>query len=369
MPNLSFYEAQHVQRLIQQEGSLKLIFDHFTRRTGKIMERWSDPGSNDVWIRNASLEKEVEKELAALHDRLVKNIDDFSLDAWSRSNLKTDDLITGFVKDLPINKTLRDGLFARNNEAFKAFQTRKMDNLTISDRVWKATGTAKENIEYYLQSGLSTGRSANLISQDVRQLLKNPDKLFHRIRNDEGKLVPSAPMAAYTPGRGVYRSSFMNAKRLAATETNMAYRAADSERWNRLDFVTGVLVSRSANGGPCSICDSLVGKYPKDFKFASWHPFCICVATPILMDEDKFIDSLNSGKQDTSDYVKDIPVDARAYMQEKIDSGKLSTKSYLYQQNKGFFDGTRKSSAEIAKAEGIVSKQVYDVIFKKHGIK
>jgi hypothetical protein len=63
------------------------------------------------------------------------------------------------------------------------------------------------------------------------------------------------------------------------------------------------------------------------------------------MDEDKFMDYLVDGKLNENDFVKDIPVDARAYMQEKIDSGKLSKDSYLYKQNKSFFDGSRKDVA------------------------
>jgi uncharacterized protein YoaH (UPF0181 family) len=338
MPNLTFHEAQHVQKLIQQEGSLKLIFDVFVRRIGKHMENWSNTGSNDVWVRNAAIEKAVEKELEDLRVRLTNNINDFSLDAWNRSNVKTDDLINGYVKDLPINKTIKDGLFARNNEAFKAFQKRKLDNLTISERVWNLTGNAKENIEYYLGSGISEGRSANLISQDIRQLLKNPDKRFHRIRNEDGKLVASAPMKAYHPGQGVYRSSFMNAKRLAVSETNSAYRTADSDRWSKLDFILGFEVKRSKSAkGPCPICDRLVGRYPKDFKYSSWHPFCICPATPILMDEKDFIDSLATGKSNTSDYVNDIPADAREYMQEKLDSGSLTKTSHLFKENQKYF--------------------------------
>jgi len=243
-----------------------------------------------------------------------------------------------FIKDLPINENVRNGLFARNEEALSAFQRRKMDNLTISDRVWNITGTAKENIEFYLQSGLSTGRSSALISQDFRQLLVNPDRRFHRIRNDQGKLIPSAPMRDYHPGQGIYRSSYKNALRLAVTETNMAYRTADHERWNKLDFVLGVDVKRSNNAkGSCDICDALAGRYPKDFKFASWHPFCICFAVPVLMDEDKFLDYLVDGKLNESDFVKDIPVDARAYMEDKINSGKVAKDSYLLKDNQKYF--------------------------------
>jgi len=338
MPNLSFYERQHIQRLIEQEGSLNLIFDVFSRRTSQLLTKWSDSGNSSVWVRNGGIEKEIEKELTDLHSRLSRNINDFSIDGWERSNLKTDDLISAFIKDMPLSKTVRDGLSSRNLEALSAFQNRKMDNLTISDRIWKTTGIAKENIEHYLQSGLSTGRSANLISQDLRQLLANPDKRFHRIRNDEGKLIPSAPMAAYTPGPGKYRSSYMNAKRLAATETNMAYRAADCERWKNLGFVLGIEVRRSNSAkGPCPICDPLVGKYPKDFKYWGWHPFCICVATPILMKEDDFINYLNDGNLPKGDFIQDIPSEARDYMEGKLKDGKVSLNSYLFSDNKKYF--------------------------------
>ena len=355
MPGLSFYEKQHIQRLIDQEGSLKLIFDHFTRRIGKIMERWSDSGSNDVWVRNSALEKEAEKELEDLRTRLVQNINDFSIDAWSRSNQKTDDLITAFIKDFPINETIKNGLFARNNDALRAFQRRKIDNLTISDRVWKATGTAKENIEYYLGSGLSVGRTANLISQDMRQLLANPDKRFHRIRNADGKLIPSAPMKAYHPGQGVYRSSYMNAKRLAVTNTNESYRMADHDRWSRLAFVLGIEIKRSASAkGPCPICDALVGRYPKDFKYWGWHPFCICPATPILMNEDEFMNYLDDGTIPKGSSIRDIPTDARTYMEEQLTKRNVSKDSYLFKDNKKFFKNIVDQDEEYSVGDGSV---------------
>ena len=45
----------------------------------------------------------------------------------------------------------------------------------------------------------------------------------------------------------------MNALRLSSTTTNMAYRAADYERWNGQDFVLGIEIRRSdSNRGPVS---------------------------------------------------------------------------------------------------------------------
>ena len=80
---------------------------------------------------------------------------------------------------------------------------------------------------------------------------------------------------------------------MAATETNKAFRTADYERWQNMDFVTGIEVERSpTNHGPCPVCDAKAGKYPKDFKFTGWHPHCICVATPIMMDHEEFAEWL-----------------------------------------------------------------------------
>lgn len=293
MKNLSFHDRQHIQKMLLQEGSIKYIFDEFVRKVGFHMQSWTDTGLDNIWKRNIRIEKAIEKDLTVLHDKLVQNIENYSIDAWKRSNLKNDEMVSAFIKNMSLSETVKKGMFARNEEVLKTFMKKKVDGLNLSERVWKVAGTAKENIEFYLESGLSTGRPAALISQDVRQLLKEPDKRFRRIRNKEGKLVMSKPMAAYEPGTGVYRSSYKNALRLAVSNTNEMYRLSDYDRWQKLDFVLGIDVKRSASKrGDCSICDPMVGRYPKNFVFSGWHPFCICVATPVLMDEDKFIDSL-----------------------------------------------------------------------------
>lgn len=94
---------------------------------------------------------------------------------------------------------------------------------------------------------------------------------------------------SYKTGPGVYKSSFKNAMRLARTEINMAYRAAEQERWKQFDFVVGYEVKVTQNGKHVEdICDCLQGKYNKDFVFRGWHPQCMCYAIPILKTEDEF---------------------------------------------------------------------------------
>lgn len=314
------YDRQQVQRLLTQEGQVKYLFDKFVRQAGMYLSNYKAGATvrdeRDVWIRNTAIEKKIERLLDDLHGDLMRNIENNASVSWKAANAKTDNIIKAYIKDLALSETATQGMFARNAEALNAFLKRKVGGLTVSERVWKTTESAKADLEYYLSSGLATGRPAGLISQDIRQLLQNPDKRFRRVRDESGRLVMSKPMMNYHPGQGVYRSAYKNALRVAATETNMAYHEADAERWSRLDFVTGVKVSRSnSNRGPCAVCDALVGTYPKGFKFLPWHPFCICFAVPVMLEGDEFVDYLvkgesDEGKGESGKYIKEMPAGA-----------------------------------------------------------
>nr|DAL15351.1 MAG TPA_asm: minor capsid protein [Caudoviricetes sp.] len=326
MSSLSFHDKQHVLRLLNQQGQVKRIFDDFTRRSGLILTKWTEKNTDNVWIRNTTLEKQIDKLLTELHDNLLININNNTTGAWEASNLKNDDLLKAFIKDLSLPEIigksryekLEQGMFSRNMDALKAFQQRKIDGLTLSDTVWKSVEGAKENLEYYLSSGISTGRPAASISQDIRQLLQNPDKRFRRVKNDEGKLIMSKPMQDYTPGQGRYRSSYKNALRVAATETNQAYHTADYERWSKQGFVLGIEVFRSkSNKGPCAICDPMVGRYPKDYKFKGQHPWCICQAVPIMLEGEEYIDYLLTGVVPEDKIIKTVPQSAIDFVNAK----------------------------------------------------
>ena len=67
----------------------------------------------------------------------------------------------------------------------------------------------------------------------------------------------------------------------------MAYRRADHERWQQMDFVLGIKIELSNQHPVTDICDFVQGDYPKDFVFDGWHPQCFCYATPILISEDE----------------------------------------------------------------------------------
>ena len=195
--------------------------------------------------------------------------------------------------------------------------------MDLSDRVWKLTQQYKEGLELALSVGLSEGKSAKDLSKDVRTYLREPAKLFRKVRDLEGNLNLSKPAKLYNPGAGVYRSSYKNAIRLTGTEINMAYRSADFIRWNQLKFVVGIQVKLSDNhtikdpktGKPrpfIDICDKLQGKYPKTFEFKGWHPNCRCFAIPILKTDDEFYGKTKESKNE----VKELPDNFKTWHQD-----------------------------------------------------
>lgn len=139
--------------------------------------------------------------------------------------------------------------------------------------------------------------------------------MIRRVRDKHGLLQLSKRAKAFHPGQGVYRSSYKNARRLTATENNIAYRTADYLRYQQMDFVVGIQICLSnnhtvllqpgettsdpeqqrADGSPkanavkhlVDICDDLQGRYPKDFKFTGWHPHCRCHVITILKSKDE----------------------------------------------------------------------------------
>ena len=321
MPGLSFYDKQHIQKVAAQQAVIANIFNQFILSVSPYLRKWSDAGKNNVWISNQGIESAVDRELLNLESMLYANISAFQKDGWERAERKNDDFISQFIKGMSISSATKDGMFTHSLSAFEALKNDiDANGFKLSDRVWNITQQTKSQLEFYLDSGVVAGRNSNGISSDIRQILQNPQKRFRRIRNEKGELVLSQPMKDYHPGQGVYRSAYKNALRTSATTTNTAYRSADYERWSKQDFILGIEIHRSANNrGPCKICDAMVGKYPKTFKFTGFHPFCICFATPITMEPENFADFLLNDTVPKEQVITDIPQGAKDFVSENKD--------------------------------------------------
>ena len=249
---------------------------------------------------NPAIKKKLDAIFADLNISIEDLINSGVETEWDLSNNKNDTLIKGLVTNMEVFG-LKPEWLSKNPDILDLFLKRvDKDGLTISERVWKITQQSQKEIEMQLRVGINNGQSSAGISQGIRQYLNNPDALFRRVRNEMGELEWSKAAKAYHPGQGVYRSAYKNAMRLAITETNMAYRAADHAKWQDSDFVTGFRVQLSGSHPAVDICDLLEGSYPKSFLFVGWHPQCLCLAIAITFDVEtfgKYQDAILSGNE------------------------------------------------------------------------
>lgn len=334
--SIQSYDAAHYRQTEQYTQAVEALFDRataeITRAAAKGTYDPEKPFSFDDYPGVKSVMQDVTKQLAS---RMITVVETGSKKQWLFACDKNDGFIESIMDTSKVSKARLRKMQDRNLEALQTFQQRKVEGMNLSQRVWKYVGQYKDQLESALDVGLGEGRSADQLSRDVRENLKEPNRLFRRVRDKRGNLVLSKAAKAFHPGQGVYRSSYKNAMRLTRSEINMAYRESDFLRWQSLDFVVGFEIHRS-NHEPlckCDLCERLVGRYPKTFKFKGWHPQCMCYATPILMDEETFdeneLGDLKAALRGTQykplqakNVVTDVPDEFKKWVKDHIEAQK-----------------------------------------------
>ncbi|WP_430827279.1 hypothetical protein [Chryseobacterium indologenes] len=246
--------------------------------------------------------------------------------SWNFGDLKNDALklatlnsISGKIPADILNK-LKEAPMPRNAEVLKAFQERKIGKFTISDRVWSITQNTKKELEFALDLGLSEGKGAQELAREVRKYLREPDRLYRRVRDKHGNLTLSKNAKAYKPGQGVYRSSMANAVRLTKEENNLAYRESDQLRIMQNNDIVGYQIQLSNAHKIVDICDDLKGFYPKNFIWKGWHIGCMCQRFTVRKTDKEIIDEINKGinlpPERSENYISDVPEQFKTYMYE-----------------------------------------------------
>ena len=355
------WDARHYRTTDAYVQAVQSLYDKATMAITRAAARGkidSDkPFSFDMY---PSVKKEMQRITEQLASRVTTVIESGSKKQWLFACAKNDGFISSIMDTSKLSKARLKKMQDRNLDALSAFQSRKVEGMNLSQRVWKYVDQYKAQMESALDVGLGEGRSADELSRDVRQNLREPNRLFRRVRDKRGNLVLSKNARAYHPGQGVYRSSYKNAMRLTRSEINMAYRESDYQRWQQLDFVVGFEIHRS-NHEPlckCDICSKLVGRYPKTFKFKGWHPQCMCYATPILMDEETFdaneLGDLKAALHGTEykhlqakNAVSEMPKEFMEWVKDHIEAQKgWSSTPYFIRDN--FVDGRLGKGLKIA---------------------
>lgn len=300
------YEAQHLSNIDQYQDVVDQIYQEAAREAAKLGKSVKnfDAKKPFTFADYPQIKARIDKLLKNLSKAVTKTIEQATYAEWLAAMKNNDDIVDKVFSNTSIPKVRLGQYYQQNLKAYDAFQKRKINGFSLSDRVWNLTGQYRQELEMAIDIGLLDGRSAAKLSQDIRGYLNDPDKLFRRVRNARGQLQLSKNALSYHPGQGVYRSSYKNALRLARNEPNMAYRAADFTRWGQIDFILGYEVKLSNAHRIYDICDLLQGRYPKTFKFVGWHPQCFCFVVPILANQEEFLAFQNKilAGDDVSDF-------------------------------------------------------------------
>jgi hypothetical protein len=291
-----------------------------------------------------ALKQKIDAVINKMHPQVYGALVNSIKASWDLSNKKNNIIVDRRIAKRRPNNLIKQILYDPNKEALDRFIGRTEKGLNLSKRVWNTLEPFKAQLESGLGLAVANGHSAKETAKELKKYLVEPDKLFRRVRKD-GRLRLSNAAKAYHPGQGVYRSSYKNALRLTRTENNMAYRAADYERWNNLPFVIGIEVKLSAAHPKYDICDRCKGVYPKDFKFSGWHPQCICYQVPKMVSDeeyDKIEDAILAGEE--PDYsginqVTNTPAGFDTWVTEnrKRVEG-WQNKPYWVKDNRGYYD-------------------------------
>ncbi len=324
---VGIYDQKHRENLAKRAKKVQQFYDAAVKRIAKAAAPSLADADEKKEFRFEdfpALQKETEALVQDLRTSLQTNIEEGDEESWTLSNTKNDAMVDSIVGRAKLPKATVAKWKHTHLEALGAFISRKEEGMNLSKRVWNITKQFKGEMELALELGMGQGKSAAELSRDIRKYLQYPDKLFRRVRDKSGALRLSKAAAAFHPGRGVYRSSYKNALRMTATENNIAYRTADHNRWQALPFVLGIEVRLSNNHPVPDICDTFAGKrFPKDFKFTGWHPWCRCYAVSVLASQeemDAYTKALMNG-EDVSHWkfggqVEDMPKEFTDWMKD-----------------------------------------------------
>lgn len=323
MPTPSPYERRQRAKINALTKRIKRIYEDAI--TSVVFQATSLPFKGELFslANYPDIQKQVNRELAKLHDGIYTALINGIEDSWNLANEKNDLLVDKRLAGRRALPSVMQILYDPNKQALISFANRRERGLNLSDRVWNSLDPFKKELEQGLGIGIGKGQSAASMATEMKRYLNQPDKLFRRVRGEDGQLHLSKAARNYHPGQGVYRSSYQNARRLTRTETNIAYRYADHARWQNIPFIVGVEIRLSPSHKVFDICDSLKGKYPKDFKWSGWHPQCICNQVPIQLTDaeyDKYENELlGTGEFDgvSQNEVKDVPTAFDRYMEKE----------------------------------------------------
>ena len=362
IPNQKKKYQELNRRLNKYVALVEQIYDTLNLEAAKavsLTNYFSDSDKPFKWSDYPQTKKQIDDIQKHFVEDINATIYRGTTEEWKNSNEAQDLIVNKVLKayNAQVDKEKYKILYQTNSDALKAFQNRKDKGFNISAKLWQQSMIYKEELEAAISCAIQKGTSAVTLSKQISKYLLD----FPLLQKDYKDRYGSAEHIQDCEYRSI---------RLARSEINMSYRAAENERWKQMDFVVGYETklssshhSRMPHG---DICDTLAGKYPKDFTWTGWHPNDLCYKVPILKTEEEFWEW--DGRSDVStesiNEVKDVPDEFKKWVLEnrqKIEKAqKRNTLPYFLRDNKSIVQNinTENSAKEIVNRASLVGNEV-----------
>ncbi|MCE9020980.1 hypothetical protein K0G47_20795 [Bacteroides thetaiotaomicron] len=362
IPNQKKKYQELNRRLNKYVALVEQIYDTLNLEAAKavsLTNYFSDSDKPFKWSDYPQTKKQIDDIQKHFVEDINATIYRGTTEEWKNSNEAQDLIVNKVLKayNAQVDKEKYKILYQTNSDALKAFQNRKDKGFNISAKLWQQSMIYKEELEAAISCAIQKGTSAVTLSKQISKYLLD----FPLLQKDYKDRYGSAEHIQDCEYRSI---------RLARSEINMSYRAAENERWKQMDFVVGYEIklssshhSRMPHG---DICDTLAGKYPKDFTWTGWHPDDLCYKVPILKTEEEFWEW--DGRSDVStesiNEVKDVPDEFKKWVLEnrqKIEKAqKRNTLPYFLRDNKSIVQNinTENSAKEIVNRASLVGNEV-----------
>lgn len=356
------FDRERKKRLQKYIKEVERAFEKMISEASSIVLRVKLTEELFKFKKNPKIIKDIDRVLQQYNDDLVNIINTGTATEWQFANEKINHLKTlqlqRIASKIPqtilVQELEKLSRSPRNTEALKSFQQRKMNDFTISDRVWSITEQMRNELEFAIDVSLAEGKSANQLAREIKKHLNEPDRLYRRVRDKHGNLVLSKNAKNFHPGQGVYRSSHKNALRLAKEEINTAYRESEQLRIMQNNDIVGVEIHLSPSHKIYDICDELKGRYPKDFKWSKWHIGCMCHRRVIMKTDEEFIRELKNGEnlppESSENFVSQPPKNFTKWVEDNEERFKnWKRKPNFLEENKGYWGDSKKIKQKVDK--------------------
>ena len=187
--SLQGFDATHYKRT---EQYVKVVNALYNRAIAEIADHAAkgkyNPEKPFAYDDYPKTKEYVQKVTAKLSSNIKAVIETGAKREWLYACQKNDEFLKSILNTSKLQKSNLEQYQDRNLDALKTFQSRKVDGLDLSKRVWRYTEQFKDQIEQGLDVGLGEGRSAQQLSRDLRQNLIEPERLYRRVRDKRGNL-------------------------------------------------------------------------------------------------------------------------------------------------------------------------------------